>query len=236
MAYKWLPVTEDFDKTLVIKKWRFDVSIPIINNYDGALAELPNIDIKTCWNNSRPENGYAFSNRFNLGQKYFSSRYYNFTDGKWTATTTSHTTLVEGTIYEFECPVDLYWAGVRETTFNPNIPNYMWFYVNASSFETDITAITASYNSTTSAVTLTTDEDISWTASTLNDWITLSTTGGTGSSVFTVSLSKNTAYAGRNGLITVTNGEDVIEITVEQEKYPLFVPKNNIYREGRLVN
>lgn len=128
-SWKWLPVTEDFDKTLVIKKWRFDVSIPISGNYDGALSELPNIDIKTCWNNSQPSNGYAFSNRFNLGQKYFSSRYYGWTDHFWTATTQSHTTLVEGTTYEFECPVDLYWAGVRESTFNNNIPNYMWFYV-----------------------------------------------------------------------------------------------------------
>lgn len=128
-SWKWLPVTEDFDKSLVIKKWRFDVSIPISGNYDGALSELPNIDIKTCWNNSKPENGYAFSNRFNLGQDYFSNRYYGFTDGKWTATTSSHTTLVEGSIYEFECPVDLYWAGNRTDPWNPNIPNYMWFYV-----------------------------------------------------------------------------------------------------------
>ena len=105
-----------------------------------------------------------------------------------------------------------------------------------STFETDITAITASYNSTTSAVTLTAEEDMAWTASTSNNWITLSTTGGTGSSVFTVSVSANKAYTARNGLVTLTNGEDVIEITVEQEKYPLFVPKNNIYREGRLVN
>jgi hypothetical protein len=97
-------------------------------------------------------------------------------------------------------------------------------------FETDVTAITASYNSTTSAVTLTADEDMAWTASTQNDWITLSTTGGTGSSSFTVSIAPNKAYAARNGLVTLTNGEDTIEITVEQNKYQLFVPSENIYR------
>lgn len=236
MGYKWLPVTEDFDKTLVIKKWRFDVSIPISGNYDGALSELPNIDIKTCWNNSQPSNGYAFSNRFNLGQKYFSSRYYGWTDHFWTATTEAHTTLVSGTTYEFECPVDLYWAGVRESTFNNNIPNYMWFYVQSSTFETDVTAITASYNSTTCAVTLTTEEDTEWTASTLNDWISISPSQGTGSSAFIVTVAKNTAYAARNGLVTITNGEDTIEITVVQEKYPLLVPKNNIYRGGNRIN
>ena len=105
-----------------------------------------------------------------------------------------------------------------------------------TTFETDITAITASYNSTTSAVTLTAEEDMAWTASTSNNWITLSTTGGTGSSVFTVSVAANKAYTARNGLVTLTNGEDVIEITVEQEKYPLLVPKNNIYRGGNRIN
>ena len=97
-------------------------------------------------------------------------------------------------------------------------------------FEPDITAITASYETTISSVTLTAEEDMAWTASTSNDWITLSTTGGTGSSVFTVTLSKNKAYSARNGLVTLTNGEDVIEITVEQAKHPLLIPNENIYR------
>ena len=101
---------------------------------------------------------------------------------------------------------------------------------NTSTFETNITAITATYETTTSSVTLTAEEDMAWTASTSNDWITLSTTGGTGSSVFTVTLSKNKAYSARNGLVTLTNGEDIIEITVEQAKYPLFIPFENIYR------
>lgn len=230
MGYKWLPVTEDFDKSLVIKKWRFDVSIPISGNYDGALAELPNIDIKTCWNNSKPSNGYAFSNRFNLGAKYFSSRYYGWTDRYWTATTQAHTTLVSGTTYEFECPVDLYWAGNYTTPWNANIPNYMWFYVNASTFETDITAITATYSATTSSVTLTAEEDMAWTASTNDSWITVSPVSGTGSATLTISLPQNKTYISRTGSVEITNGEDTIEITVEQEKYPLFIPAENIYR------
>ena len=105
-----------------------------------------------------------------------------------------------------------------------------------STFETDVTAITASYNSTTSAVTLTTEEDTEWTASTQNGWISISPNQGTGSSVFIVTVAKNTAYAGRNGLVTVTNGEDTIEITVGQVKYPLLLPKNNIYRGGNRIN
>lgn len=105
-----------------------------------------------------------------------------------------------------------------------------------STFETDVTAITAPYNSTTSAVTLEADEGMAWTASTSNNWITLSTTGGTGSSVFTVSVAANKAYTARNGLVTLTNGGDIIEIAVTQEKHPLLVPKNNIYRGGNLIS
>lgn len=230
MGYKWLPVTEDFDKTLVIKKWRYDVNNAISGNYDGALSELPNIDIKTCWNNSQPSNGYAFSNRFNLGTNYFCNRYYNLRDAYWTATTSSHTTLVSGTTYEFECPVDLYWAGNYTTPWNPNIPNMMWFYVLSSTFETDVTAITASYSSTTTEVTLTADEDMAWTASTQNDWITVSPVSGTGSTTLTISVSQNKTYISRTGSVEITNGEDTIEITVVQDNYPLIVPSENIYR------
>ncbi len=103
-------------------------------------------------------------------------------------------------------------------------------------FEVDTTAITATYSATTSSVTLTTEEDISWTASTLNNWITVSPASGTGSASITISLTKNTSYTQRVGTVSLTNGEDVIEIECTQGKHPLLVPKNNIYREGRLVN
>ena len=141
---------------------------------------------------------------------------------------TSNTERFTGRFYWMYCSL--------ETLTDAEVKKVIAYNENTTTFETDVTAITASYNSTTSAVTLTAEEGMAWTASTSNDWITLSTTGGTGSSVFTVSLSKNTAYTQRIGTVTLTDGEDIIEITVTQEKYPLFVPKNNIYREGRLVN
>lgn len=236
MAYKWLPVTEDFDKTLVIKKWRFDVSCPISGNYDGALAELPNIDIKTCWSNSQPSNGYAFSNRFNLGQKYFSSRYYGWTDRRWTATTQAHTTLVSGTTYEFECPVDLYWAGNYSTPWNANIPNYMWFYVNSTTFETDVTAITGTYEASSYTVNLASDN--AWTATTIPSWVTLSTTAGTsGTTQITVSFPINSAYSQRTGTIVFTDTEnDTCEVECTQAKHPIIIPQNNIFRGGKQIS
>ena len=117
-----------------------------------------------------------------------------------------------------------------EALTDAEIKQVIAYNEDTSIFVTDITAITATYNSTTSSITLTAEEDMAWTASTSNDWITLSTTGGTGSSVFTVTLAKNKAYSARNGLVTLTNGEDVIEVTVEQAKYPLLIPNENIYR------
>lgn len=123
-----------------------------------------------------------------------------------------------------------------ETLTDEEVKKVIAYNENTTTFETDITAITASYNSTTCAVTLTTEEGMEWTASTTNNWISISPNQGTGSSVFIVTIAKNTAYAARNGLITVTNGEDTIEITVGQEKHPLLVPKNNIYRGGILIN
>ena len=123
-----------------------------------------------------------------------------------------------------------------ETLTDEEVKKVIAYNENTTTFETDVTAITASYNSTTCAVTLTTEEGIEWTASTTNDWISISPNQGTSSSAFIVTIAKNTTYAARNGLITVTNGEDTIEITVGQEKHPLLVPKNNLYRGGILIN
>ena len=132
---------------------------------------------------------------------------------------------------------NFYWMYCSlETLTDEEVKKVIAYNESTTTFETDITAITASYNSTSSAVTLTTDEGMNWTASTLDNWITVSPASGTGSGVITISLAKNTAYIARAGLVTLTNGEDTIEITVGQEKYPLLVPKNNIYRGGNLIS
>ena len=126
---------------------------------------------------------------------------------------------------------DFYWIYIStEALTDEEIQKVIAYNETTTTFETDIEEINAAYTRTTCAVTLTTDEGMAWTASTANNWISISPSQGTGSSVFVVTAAKNTAYAGRNGLVTVTNGEDVIEITVEQAKYPLFIPFENIYR------
>ena len=127
---------------------------------------------------------------------------------------------------------NFYWIYFStETLTDEEIARVIAYNETITTFETDIEEINAGYSQTTCAVTLTTDEETEWTASTQNDWISISPGLGTGSSVFVVTINKNTAYASRTGLITISNADgDEIEIDVSQEKCPLFVPQDNIYR------
>lgn len=230
MAYKWIPVTEDFDKTLVIKKWRYDVAYNLGGDIDGALSELPNIDIADCWDNPQPENGYAFSNRFNMGQDYFSSRYYGFTDGFWTATTSSHTTLVDNDIYEFECPVDLYWAGLR-FGWDPSYDGKMWFYVEDGGINVDTDEIQASSGSSSYTVSISAETGTLWSASTNDSWISVSPATGDGNSSLTISVSGNTGYTERTGEVVLETENDEITITVVQEKKAKILERHPLYFE-----
>ena len=237
---KWLPVTQDFDRSLPIKKWRYDVNNSISGNYDGALAELPNIAVegKSGPQMSGPANGYAFENRFNAGTNYFSNRYYNFTDRYWTATTSAHTTQVEGSIYEFECPVDMYWAGIWGTVqFNPELTNIISFYVDASSLVVDTEEISTTSGGSAYTVNVSADTEVTWTASTSDSWIGLSSPTGTGNGSFTVNIPENPEYAARSGEITVVSSDEgEATIAVSQEKKPAIFTRRDIYRSGNLVN
>ena len=238
--YKWIPVTEDFDRSLPIKKWRYNINNTFRNkygNYDCVLSELPNIYVENggVWNNPQPSNGYAFSNRFNVGQNYFSSRYYGFTDGMWTATTSSHTTLVEGTTYEFECPVDLYWGGNHTSPFDAELASVIQFYVPWHTFECDTEEITATYESGSSIVTVTADSYITWTAITSNDWITITNPTGAGNGSFTINYTENGPIS-RKGNVTLTSSEgDIITIAITQTKQSFIYYARKIYRSGSLV-
>ena len=128
--YEWRNITADFDRSLPISKIRWN-----INNYgeslfsDGYFSELPNIDTdgKNWLSVIGAEWGYAGENRFSLYNNQFSNRYYGFTDEQWTAQT--HTTQVDTNIYEFECPVTLYWSGLGDITDYPAAANKISVYV-----------------------------------------------------------------------------------------------------------
>ena len=99
------------------------------------------------------------------------------------------------------------------------------------------TAITATYSATSVNITLTAD-DVSWSATTVPSWVALSSSAGTGGTTqITAALTENKTYVQRTGTIvfTASNG-DTAEIECTQDKHPLLVPVNNIYREERLIN
>lgn len=114
---------------------------------------------------------------------------------------------------------------------NSGVPNN-WTIVDyvLHNIETDITAITGTYEASSYTVNLSSTSE--WTATTIPSWVTLSTTAGTsGVTEITVTFSKNTSYLERTGTIVFTNAEsDTCEVVCTQEKYPLLIPNENIYR------
>ena len=106
-----------------------------------------------------------------------------------------------------------------------------------SAIEVEPTAITSTYSGSTSSISLTIDEGLSWSATTIPSWISLSSTAGTESAEITATIAQNNTYSQRTGTIvfTASNG-DIAEIECTQDKHPILVPVNKIYRGGQLVD
>lgn len=85
----------------------------------------------------------------------------------------------------------------------------------------------------TSALTITTDN--SWTASTENNWLTLSSITGTGDSTINITAQLNKGQD-RTGYVNVTDGSDTSVCTILQKSYPIIVPYNNLYINGNRIN
>ena len=107
---------------------------------------------------------------------------------------------------------------------------------DVTSFSIDIDNITAEYSGTSTSVTVTSDEELSWTASTNDSWISLTNPSGTGDGGFTVAVAENNNYSNRTGTVIITSSEGYeLTVTVEQEKKPVLVYDRPIYRSGNLV-
>lgn len=89
------------------------------------------------------------------------------------------------------------------------------------------------YTGATSALTITSEE--SWTASTENNWLTLSSTSGTGDSTINITAQLNKGQE-RTGYVNVTDGKDTLVCTILQKSYPIIVPYNNLYINGNRIN
>ena len=89
------------------------------------------------------------------------------------------------------------------------------------------------YTGGTSALTITCDGN--WTASTNDSWLALSSTSGTGNSSITITAAANTGLQ-RTGTVSVTDGNTNLTCSITQEKHPILIPYNNIFRNGRRIN
>lgn len=89
------------------------------------------------------------------------------------------------------------------------------------------------YTGGTSALTITA-EDV-WAASIGNDWLTLSSTSGTGNSTINITAQLNKGKD-RTGYIVISDDSNTSVCTISQENYPVLAPYNNLYINGNRVN
>ena len=89
------------------------------------------------------------------------------------------------------------------------------------------------YTGGTSSLSITT-EDV-WTASIGNDWLTLSSTSGTGNSTINITAQLNKGQD-RTGYIVIADDSNTSVCTISQKNYPIIVPYNNIYINGNRIN
>ena len=236
MAYKWLTLNKNFDRSLGISKIRYDTSIncPLVT--DGYFSELPNINTDgKSWDSVLGDVwAYAGNNRFSpySSRDWYSNRYYGFTDERWSAQT--HATLVSGTTYEFVCPLTLYYSGIQHPN-DENIDLYLSKLTVYAEIPIEINPenISFDYTGGTSALSITSDGG--WTASTENDWLTLSSTSGTGDGTINITAQLNKGQE-RTGYVNVTDGSDTLVCTISQKTYPIIVPYNNLYINGNRIN
>ena len=89
------------------------------------------------------------------------------------------------------------------------------------------------YTGGTSALTITAEEG--WTASIGNDWLTLSSTSGTGNSTINITAQLNKGQE-RTGHIVIADDSNTLVCTISQENYPIIAPYNNLFINGNRIN
>lgn len=237
MGYQWATIDANFDRSLQFTKVRWDLSQ---SWNDGFFSELPNIncDNKGWTSITGAEWGYAGQYTMNLSAKKCFIR--NQSTGNYTLYDMyAISTQVDTNIYEYEYSVPLYWGGVSNSSLYSRTGGLgISVLVQSSTFEIAPTESAATYESGTTTITINTDNDstITWTASTNDSWLSLSTLTGAGDGSVIVTYTGNKAFQSRTGTVTFTSNDgEVLTFTVEQEKKPAIVYDRPIYRSGSLV-
>lgn len=234
MAYKWLTLHKDFDRSLPITKLRYDTgkASQYSSDNDGFFSELPNINTNNqSWDNvTGSQWGYAGQNRFNLYRNYFSNRLGGFTDKRWT-----DTTLVSGTTYEYVLPTTLYYSGLYRYGIAAAEADLEKVQVYAESVAIEISTTAETISANGGSFTVDVESENPWTASTTDSWLTLSQTTGSTDATISVSAPYN-PFVTRIGTIEFTDGVDTLTLTVTQNSANTLIPTNKIFRNGNRIN
>ena len=121
---------------------------------------------------------------------------------------------------------------VSDTMFTNSSLNLTYGEI-VSSIKINPENISFDYTGGTSALTITA-EDV-WAASIGSDWLTLSSTSGTGNSEITVTAQLNKGQD-RTGYIVISDDSNNLVCTISQKNYPIIVPYNNLYINGNRIN
>ena len=241
-----MEIVEGFDKSLDFTRVRFDLSkntlwgIYTQPTYDDSalFSEMSNNPIPdgfiNIWSYTGDTYGYGTENRFSLypGYLWYSSRVDGFTDHK----IADYGTHIADDIYEVEYPTSMYWGALATQNYQDMYAAGIGVsvYADAISIAIEPSSLDFGYAASSTTLTLTLDDStVSWTATTIPSWISLSQSEGTGTTTITVSASKNTSSLPRTGTLIFEDGDDnTVEVSVSQEKYPLIVPINNMLFGG----
>ena len=121
----------------------------------------------------------------------------------------------------------------NECLTDDEIQQVIEYNENLGSFGINPESMSFDYTGGTSALTITSEE--SWAASIGNDWLTLSSTSGTGDSTINITAQLNKGQE-RTGYVNVTDGSNTLVCTISQKNYPIIVPYNNLYINGNRIN
>lgn len=120
-----------------------------------------------------------------------------------------------------------------ETLTDAEIQQVINYNEQLGSFDIEPENLSFDYSGGTSALTITAEDG--WTASTNSNWLTLSSTAGTGNSSINILASANTGLQ-RTGTVSVTDGSDTLTCSITQKKYPIIMPIYNMFYNGNRIN
>lgn len=219
---KWIDLTQDIDRSVPIKAVRWDVNVGVPYT-EVFISEKPNIYSDGKQLNGE-EYGWAYTNRSNTTQNYYSLHYYGFVDKRYT----TGGTLVEGTtsVYQVNYPKDYYFAGLAVDIWSGNEDKIAQKikYAIAAPLDTDKSLV--EFTSDGGVDTVTVDAEYPFTMTQEGDWFTAELDDN----IITVTAKKNYVL-GKKGKIILTDTEgDTAEILVKQAKADdIKYPLNSLY-------